>query len=166
MKRIGLIFAVFTVGLMSSCISSADRGEGSNVDQNPKENLEEQLKYVRLAINPSYEDWVLFEYGTYIIFDSLQAGVDIEQEALRLMKEFGPVQIGGLAGDFNVSYLKTTVGWAVSSHGPGMYTYVHPSELETDQPTDLEIGLYGRSKRHMDGENPVVVYVNRKLKQD
>ncbi|WP_217192959.1 hypothetical protein [Bernardetia litoralis] len=76
------------------------------------------------------------------------------------MKEFGPVHAGGPAGDFNVISLNKTKGWVVSGHGYGMYTYVNPSELETNSPDDLTIGVFGRSKRNNDGQNPNIIYVN------
>ncbi|WP_249413627.1 hypothetical protein [Chryseobacterium indologenes] len=41
-----------------------------------------------------------------------------------------------------------------------MYTYVHPSELDSESPNDLEIGLYGRSKRDSDGQNPEIIHIN------
>jgi len=118
------------------------------------------LDNVKLAINPKFEDWVLFENGTYIIFDDINQIENIETEAIKLMKEFGPVHAGGPAGGFNVISLNKTQGWVVSGHGYGMYTYVNPSELETNSPDDLTIGLYGRSKRNNDGEKPKIVYIN------
>ncbi|HNY32517.1 MAG TPA: hypothetical protein PKO15_16645 [Fibrobacteria bacterium] len=122
------------------------------------------LEHVRLAINPRFQDWVLFESGTYIIFDNADTVADIRFAAMQLMKKFGPVHVGGPAGDFGVISLDKTAGWLVSGHGYGMYTYVHPKELTTKNPTDLEIGLLGRSKRDMDGNKPVIIHVNRKPK--
>ncbi|MCP1301591.1 hypothetical protein NK356_20635 [Chryseobacterium sp. S0630] len=119
------------------------------------------IEHVKLAINPKFQDWVLFENGTYIIFDDISIIEDVKKEALQLMKEFGPVYAGGPAGDFNVIHLNLTEGWLVSGHGYGMYTYVHPSELDSDSPNDLEIGLYGRSKRDSDGQNPEIIHINR-----
>ncbi|WP_347218934.1 hypothetical protein [Chryseobacterium sp.] len=119
------------------------------------------LEHVNLAINPQFQDWVLFKNDTYIIFDDITAVENVQEEATRLMKEFGPVFAGGPAGDFNVIHLNSTEGWLVSGHGYGMYTYVHPSELDNETPNDLEIGLLGRSKRNSDGENPEIVHINR-----
>ena len=118
------------------------------------------IKHVKLAINPKFQDWVLFENGTYIIFDDISTIKDIKEEAIRVMKEFGPVYAGGSAGDFSVIHLNLTEGWLVSGHGYGMYTYVHPSELDSESPNDLEIGLYGRSKRDSDGQNPEIIHIN------
>ena len=121
---------------------------------------EKLLTHVRLAINPQFEDWVLFKNGTYVIFDDASSIADIPEAALAEMKEYGPVHAGGPAGDFNVTNLDETEGWVVSGHGYGMYTYVHPSELTSPAPTDLEVGLFGRMKRNLDGQNPEVLYVN------
>lgn len=118
------------------------------------------IEHVKLAINPKFQDWVLFENGTYIIFDDISTIEDVKEEAIKLMKEFGPVSAGGPAGDFSVIHLKLTDGWLVSGHGYGMYTYVHPSELDNESPNDLEIGLYGRSKRDSDGQNPEIIHIN------
>ncbi|RXM39194.1 hypothetical protein BOQ62_12715 [Chryseobacterium sp. CH21] len=118
------------------------------------------IEHVKLAINPKFQDWVLFENGTYIIFDDISTIKDVKEEAIQLMKEFGPVSAGGPAGDFSVIHLNFTEGWLVSGHGYGMYTYVHPSELDNESPNDLEIGLYGRSKRDSDGQNPEIIHIN------
>ena len=118
------------------------------------------IEHVKLAINPKFQDWVLFENDTYIIFDDISTIENVKEEALQLMKEFGPVSAGGPAGDFNVIHLTLTEGWLVSGHGYGMYTYVHPSELDNESPNDLEIGLYGRSKRDSDGQNPQIIHIN------
>lgn len=126
------------------------------------DNLE-IIKHVTLAINPEYQDWVLFKNGTYIIFDDISTVKDVKDEAIQLMKEFGPVFAGGSAGDFSVIHLNSTEGWLVSGHGYGMYTYVHPSELDNETPNDLEIGLYGRSKRNSDGESPEIEHINNSI---
>lgn len=122
------------------------------------------LEHVKLAINPRFQDWVLFKNDTYIIFDDITTVKNVREEAIKLMNEFGPVFAGGPAGDFDVIHLNSTEGWLVSGHGYGMYTYVHPSELDNETPNDLEIGLLGRSKRNSDGENPEIVHINRRNK--
>ncbi|MDR6548590.1 hypothetical protein J2810_004680 [Chryseobacterium rhizosphaerae] len=118
------------------------------------------IEHVTLAINPQFKDWVLFKNGTYIIFDDIANVGNVKDEAIKLMKEYGPVFGGTPAGDFNTIYLTETEGWLVAGHGYGMYTYVHPSELENDTPNDLEIGLFGRSKRNLDGTDPEIIHVN------
>lgn len=123
---------------------------------------EELTTHVRCAINPQFENWVLFRNGTYIVFDNPESISDIRKEATDLMKEFGPVHVGGPAGDFGVIALSETDGWVVSGHGYGMYTYVHPTELDNPKAADLEIGLYGREKRDADGGSPEIIFINEK----
>lgn len=122
----------------------------------------ELLNRVKLAINPAFSDWVLFKNGTYIIFDDADDDFDVSEAAVKSMKEFGPVSVGGPAGDFEVFYLDETEGWVVGGHGYGMYTYVHPSELASADPSDVEIGLLGRSKRDLDGKELEILHVNAK----
>ena len=155
---------IFIILLNSLILASCGN---KNKNKEPEIKLEKNkvetkslLDNVKLAVNPKFKDWVLFENGTYIIFDDINQIDNIENEAIRLMKEFGPVHAGGPAGDFNVISLNQTEGWVISGHGYGMYTYVNPSELETKSPADLTIGIYGRSKRNSDGENPVIIYIN------
>lgn len=124
-------------------------------------NDKELIENVKLAINPKFQHWVLFKNGTYIIFDDVKNINNINDEAIKMMKEFGPVFIGGPAGDFNTIHLSKTEGWIVSGHGYGMYTYVSPSEISNKTPNDLEIGLFGRSKRDLDGKNPEIIYTNK-----
>jgi hypothetical protein len=111
------------------------------------------LEHVKLAISLKFQDWVLFKNDTYIIFDDISTVENIRNEAIKLMQEFGPVFAGVLCRRFQCIHLNSTEGWLVSGHGYGMYTYVHPSELDSETPNDLEIGLLGRSKRNSDGEN-------------
>ena len=118
------------------------------------------IKHIKLAINPHFENWVLFKNGTYIIIEEIPNDKTIEAIATQEMKEFGPVHAGGPAGDFNTIVLDKTDGWVISGHGYGMYTYVHPSELEKPEAPDYLIGLHGRGKRDMDGHHPEIIYVS------
>lgn len=129
--------------------------------QSKKMNDKELIENVKLAINPKFQDWVLFKNGTYIIFDDITKVKNINDEAMVMMKEFGPVFAGGPAGDFNTIHLTKTEGWIVSGHGYGMYTYVSPSEIQNESANDMEIGLLGRSKRDLDGKKPEIIYVNK-----
>ena len=127
-------------------------------------NLTEEalIKHVTLAINPKFKDWILFKNGTYIIIEDTSDQTEIEKQGIEKMKEFGPVHVGGPAGDFGISNLNKTDGWVVSGHGYGMYTYVHPSELESKHPGEPEIGFYGRDKRNSDGLNPQILCISSK----
>lgn len=129
--------------------------------QSKQMNDKELIENVKLAINPKFQDWVLFKNGTYIIFDDITKVKNINDEAMVMMKEFGPVFAGGPAGDFNTIHLTKTEGWIVSGHGYGMYTYVSPSEIQNESANDMEIGLLGRSKRDLDGKKPEIIYINK-----
>ncbi|MHC0447875.1 hypothetical protein ACWA1F_20885 [Flavobacterium sp. 3-218] len=121
------------------------------------------IENVKLAINPKFQDWVLFENGTYIVFDNTDSIKDVRNEAIKIMAEYGPVHIGSPAGDFGVTTLKKSEGWSISGHYYGMYTYVHPSEINSSTFNESEIGLFGRSKRDLDGKNPNIIHINRKI---
>ncbi len=133
-----------------------------NTNEESKMNDKELINHIKLAINPQFQDWVVFKNGTYIIFDKADTIKDIQLEAIEQMKEFGPVHAGGPAGDFGITTLHNTEGWIVSGHGYGMYTYVNPLELNNENPADTEIGLFGRNKRDLDGKNPEIIFINRK----
>jgi hypothetical protein len=80
------------------------------------------------------------------------------------MKEYGPVYAGSPAGDFSVTHLTKTDGWVVSGHYYGMYTYVNPEELGTKnikKLTDVDIGVFGRHKRELDGKDCKIIHINR-----
>ena len=119
------------------------------------------VNQVMKAINPKFQNWVLFSNGTYIIFEDVSPSDSLEKRAIEFMKEWGPVYAGGSAGDFGTTTLTKTEGWVVSGHGHGMYTYVHPDKLESDTPSDVEVGLLGRSKRHQDSQEMEIVHTNR-----
>lgn len=119
------------------------------------------IKHVTLSINPKFQDWVLFQNGTYIIFENTDAIDNLEEEAIRLIKKFGPVFIGNSSEDFDVTGLNKTEGWIVSCHGFGIYTYVSPQEIKSKNVN--QIGLFGRNKRDLDGKNPIVIHINKKI---
>ncbi|WP_281232627.1 hypothetical protein [Flavobacterium gelatinilyticum] len=120
------------------------------------------IENVKLAINPKFQDWVLFQNGSYIVFNNTDKIEDLRKEAIEIMSEYGPVYIGSPAGDFGVTTLKKAEGWSISGHYYGMYTYVHPSETNAATLNESEIGIFGRSKRDLDGRNPIIIHINRK----
>jgi hypothetical protein len=160
-----LLLSVFT--FLQSCQSPNSQNDASDSPNEINVEMTDEIliEQVKLAINPFFEDWVLFENGTYIIFDNADTIVNVEEEAIKLMKQFGPVHAGGPAGDIGVTSLTETDGWVVSGHGYGMYTYVHPNELENKTPSDVDVGLYGRSKRDLDGTEAKIIYVSRAEEQ-
>ena len=159
MHKIKIVALLFILTL--SCGNKKEKSENIIIATASSEMIPKSLlDNVRLAINPKFQNWVLFENGTYIIFDDIKKVGNIENESIQLMKEFGPVNAGGPAGDFNVTSLDKTEGWVVSGHGYGMYTYVNPKELDVNSPDDLTIGLYGRSKRNKDGLKPIIIHIS------
>jgi len=155
------IYLILISCLIISCQTNTKQTKNPIKLEHSKNNSISLLDNVKLAINPKYEDWVLFKNGTYVIFDATNSTENIEVEAIKLIKEFGPVNAGGPAGDFSVTPINKTNGWVVSGHGYGIYTYVHPDELNTDSPDDITIGLFGRSKRDKDGNTPIIIHVNK-----
>jgi hypothetical protein len=119
------------------------------------------LENVKLAINPEFQNWVLFQNGTYIIFDKTDTLKELQEKAIKIMREFGPVYVGSHASDFGVQKLTKVEGWSISGHGYGMYTYVNPSELLSQNSNDNEIGLFGLDKRNLDGLHPIIIHVNK-----
>jgi hypothetical protein len=126
-------------------------------------NEKELIAHVKLAINPKFQNWVLFTHGSYIILpDSLKS--DPQNNALRIMKEYGPVYPGSPAGDFSVITLNKTEGWSIAADYYGMYTYVHPDDLTRAaimDPSDIEIGLFGRKKRDQDAKDLKIIFINK-----
>lgn len=154
-KIMKCLLYLYVIFLFTSCIEST-----KNKNVNAKDVSSEKLiENVKKAINPKYKNWVLFSHGTYIIIEDSTI-VDKKKYALEQIKEFGPVFTGSPAGDFSITKLNLADGWCVSGHGYGMYTYVHPSELENNNPNDIEIGIYGRKKRDMDSKDEIIIYIN------
>lgn len=54
--------------------------------------------------------------------------------------------------------LKDVEGWVVTGHD--VLTYVGPDEPQ--DPSQITVGLFGRSRRHRDGTELHVVYVDDK----
>lgn len=150
-------FLLIIISFLLSCSDKPNSKESKNSNVMSEAEL---IKNVKLAINPKFQDWVLFKNGTYIIFDNADTIKSVKDEAIDQMKEFGPVFTGGPAGDFGTIHLNKTEGWIVSGHGYGMCTYVSPSEIENKNPNDIEIGIFGRNKRDLDGKKPEIIYIN------
>ncbi|HLO87340.1 MAG TPA: hypothetical protein VK203_20365 [Nostocaceae cyanobacterium] len=121
----------------------------------------DKIEYVRLAVHSDLPNWVLFTHGTFIIFADVTDEDDLEQQAIDILREHGEVRIGESSADFQVTTLSTTVGWVVRGNVPGLYVYVHPTELDSDDPDDLEVGLFARVIRQTDFEDLEVLHVNR-----
>lgn len=120
---------------------------------------EKLIDNVKKAINPKFKDWVLFSNGTYLIIEDSTIS-DKKKFALDQITEFGPVSSGNPAGDISISKLNLVRGWSVGGHGYGMYTYVDASEMLDENPSDIDVGLYGRSKRDKDSKEMTIIFVH------
>lgn len=127
---------------------------------NPNDN-EDKIELVRLAIKEGLDDWVLFANGTFIVFEGATADDDIRQQAIDIMTERGEVVPGTSSADFQITRLLHTNGWVMRGDVPNMYVYVQPEELDSDAPTDLEVGMAARVIRQLDHEDLEVMHVNR-----
>ena len=107
------------------------------------------------------KSWVLFENGTCVIL--MEPEDDLAAQAITLMKEWGPVHAGCSAGDFSTITLDNETGWVVTSHHNDILTYVCTEEAG-DDPSDLSVGLLGRSKRGQDADSLIVIHVEDKRK--
>lgn len=110
-----------------------------------------------VLVGAATKSWVLFEHGTIVIL--MQPSSDLRAQAIALMKDWGPVHVGSPAGDFSTVTLTDHPGWAVTCHHNDILTYVAPSEMSQENPSDLAVGLYGRSKRDADARSLTILHV-------
>ncbi|MFF7982220.1 hypothetical protein ACFZDK_24350 [Streptomyces sp. NPDC007901] len=108
----------------------------------------------RLLADP-HTSWELFEHGTCVVLTAPDG--DLAAQATGILREFGPVHAGSPAGDFGVIDPKDVEGWVVTGHHGDVLTYVGPAEPR--DPSQLAVGLHGRTKRHADATAPNVVHV-------
>lgn len=118
-------------------------------------DTEELVAVWQRILAPSGTSWALFENGTCVVLRE-PAG-ELADQAVTVLREFGPVHVGSPAGDFNVLTLKDGTGWLVTGHHPDVVTYVALDE-PADR-SDLAVGIHGRTKRHQDGTALRVVHV-------
>ena len=83
---------------------------------------------------------------------------DLRSQAVELMREYGPVHAGSSAGDFSTINLENEPGWVVTCHHPDILTYVSENDAG-DEPTDVSVGLFGRSNRDTDSADLEVIHV-------
>ncbi|MEO3714283.1 hypothetical protein [Roseateles flavus] len=115
---------------------------------------------VEQTVSDSALRWVLFSNGTFVILDPALPAEALEDRAREVLALHGPVHPGSGSADFSVAPLARVAGWAVSSQGPGLFTYVHPAELGSGPVTELAVGLLGRDKRALDARDPCVLHVH------
>jgi hypothetical protein len=118
------------------------------------------IEFWRTIIIGEQKSWVLFKHGTCVIL--MEPAADLSAQALVLMREWGPVQVGTSAGDFNVIDPVHAPGWVVTSHHNDIMTYVGPDEMGQPNPGDLFVGLFGREKRDRDAHELEIIHVEEK----
>ena len=115
-------------------------------------------KYIEILrhIVVSEASWVLFANGTVVFL--AECSGDLETAAIDLLEKHGPVSVGNPAGDFAVIDLGEDIGWGVTFDHPDLLALVLPSEINA-QPSELMIGLLGRTKRGDDAQNLQIAHV-------
>lgn len=121
----------------------------------------ELLTYVQAAIIPTYKDWVIFENGTYVIFDNIDTIPDIQKAALEHLASYKPNTVAESNWDFTISDLDQIEGWSVYGNGYGIYTFVHQTEL-SENASPQQVGAYGKAKRALDEKSPKILFVSSK----
>lgn len=106
------------------------------------------------------KSWVVFAHGTCVVLPDPGPTADLGQQAVEVMREYGPVHAGSPAGDFGTITLDPGPGWVVYGHHSDVLTYVDPDEVPDG--SDLAVGLFGRGKRDRDGRDLDVVHVEDK----
>src|SRR4051812_6055459 len=109
----------------------------------------------RRLLTGSGKSWVLFEHGTCVGVEN-PAG-ELAEQAVGILREFGPVHVATSAGDFRVLELNNGEGWLVTGHHPDVVTFVPRDDPE--DPSHLAVGILGRSRRDRDGTELRVVHV-------
>jgi hypothetical protein len=111
-------------------------------------------------MHDSPDAWVLFRHGTCVSL--AEPTEDLGSQAIDLMKQWGRVEPGTSAGDFNILKLVEDPGWVVTSHHRAISTYVAPEELDNPNSSEVLIGLLGRSKRDLDAKELQIIQVTPK----
>lgn len=119
------------------------------------------LGYVQAAIIPVYKDWVLFENGTYVIFDNIDTIPDIQKAAFQHLETYKPKTVLESNWDFTISDLDAADGWSVYGNGYGIYTFVHATELSIGA-SPLQVGAYAKTKRALDEKDPKILFISSK----
>lgn len=132
-----------------------------SIDEDANIEPQKLLGYVQAAIIPIYKDWVLFENGTYVIFDNIDTIPDVHKAALQYLKKYQPKTAAETNWDFTISDLDQVEGWSVYGNGYGIYTFVHPTELSMGA-NPQQVGAYAKAKRALDEKNPKILFISSK----
>ncbi len=110
----------------------------------------------RTLLAEASKAWVLFAHGTCVVLPEPE--VDPSAQAVRLLREWGPVHPGSSTGDVSVIEPASVPGFVVTCHHTDILTYVGPDEADADA-GEIAIGLIGRNKRDCDAAELRVVHV-------
>ena len=129
-----------------------------------RENEPQMNEYIEILreIVVSEASWVLFEGGTCVFL--IDCDGDLATAATELLREVGPVEIGSSQADFAVMEFDGEVGWGVTFDHPDLLTLVLPREISA-QPSELMIGLLGRTKRGDDAEQLKIAHIEDRRDQ-
>ncbi len=126
-------------------------------------NKEALIKVIKKITSNRFPQWVLFSQGTYVLFDE-PLNFDsptLENMALLLLQEQGRrlerVHTYCGAGIISIEELQ---GWIVSCpFNSGFYTFVHSSEFEDPEPSEIALSVQSRNKCLRDCELGEVMHV-------
>ncbi|KAL3476361.1 hypothetical protein BJX99DRAFT_258491 [Aspergillus californicus] len=126
----------------------------------------------RAILDTTTKSWVLFENGTCVILMDPASNSSLSEQAIELLKQWGPVHVGSSAGDFNIIELdgEPVSGWVVTGHHRDVLNYVPitvPSTSPNDgdsegregfQPSRFQAGLIGRGYRDQDAHELKIIH--------
>ena len=119
--------------------------------------VDSPLDGLRLVTARDSLSWVLFEHGTYVLFDQPGPQVDLRAQAIKILQGHGPVHAGSPAGDFSVDRYRAVRAFMIMFDHPDMFTFVDPRAIGSSD--HLQIGLYGRARREQDAAELTVVHI-------
>lgn len=118
------------------------------------------IGYIRRIFKPALRPWGLFRHGTVV--GPLAPSADLAEEARAVLRRYGSVRPGSPVGDFKIHWSTEEPplwpGWIVLSRDNQIVTYVGFEEMPRGS-KDVDVGLFARSKRHLDTVQMDVVHV-------
>lgn len=117
------------------------------------------LESVQAAIIPAYQDWVVFENGSYIIFDHIDSIANPINTAKNWLAHYRKIAQNTSDWSVSITELDYSEGWSIFGNGYGIYTFVHLLELKDETPPK-QIGNYAKWKRAKDEQHPKIIYLH------
>jgi len=111
--------------------------------------------------------WVMFNYGTFVM--PRYPASDIEEQAVDIMKEHGPVLIGSPAADFTIRRTHSPAGLLVYYDCPDIFSFVPASfrSVFNDHPLqDFFDAMSACACRGMDAQELEVAHVEKEHSLD